>query len=276
MTPAPPSGPVSPSDPLPPSGPVGRPLVHADVGVLGPRVGRVRLDDPDRRNALVPEVVDGIVAAFDRFEGDEGVGAVVVHGAPPAFCAGGSLADLEQLGSEADARRIYEGFLRVARCPLPTIAAVDGAAVGAGFNLALACDVRLATPRARFDSRFLALGLHPGGGSTFMLRHIVGDHSAAAMILFGQVLDGPEAARVGLAWRCVGDDELLALAGEMAARAAAFRALAVRTKATLAALHGLTSLDQAVAVEVEAQLWSIAQPDFAERLAALQAQIAAR
>ena len=110
-----------------------------------------------------------------------------------------------------------------------------------------------------------------------MLRHIVGHHSAAAMILFGQVLDGAEAARVGLAWRCVGDDELLALAGEMAAQAAAFpRALAVRTKATLAALHGLTSLDQAVAVEVEAQLWSIAQPDFAERLAALQAQIAAR
>ncbi len=252
-----------------------RPVVHADAGVLGPRVGRVRLDDPARRNALVPAMVDGIVAAFDRLESDPGVGAVVVHGSPPAFCAGGSLGDLEALDSEAGARRIYEGFLRVARSPLPTVAAVDGAAVGAGLNLALACDVRLATPRARFDSRFLQLGLHPGGGSTFLLDRVVGAQGAAAMVLFGQVLGGEDAARVGLVWRCVPEEELLGAAAELASRVAAFPpTLTARTKETLAAVPSLATLDEAVAVEVRAQLWSIAQPDFAERLAALQAEIA--
>ena len=92
-------------------------------------------------------------------EANPDVGAVVVTGAPPGFCAG---ADLSHLGgSQRDGlRSIYEGFLRVGRSPLPTIAAVNGAAVGAGMNLALCCDVRLAARRAKFDTRFLQLGLH--------------------------------------------------------------------------------------------------------------------
>ena len=95
-----------------------------------------------------------------------------------------------------------------ARSPLPTIAAVNGAAVGAGMNLALACDVRLAGRSARFDTRFLQLGLHPGGGHTWMLQRIAGPQAAAAVVLFGEVLDGEEAERCGLVWRCVDDDAL--------------------------------------------------------------------
>ena len=116
--------------------------------------------------------------------------------------------------------RIYEGFLRVARSPLPTIAAVNGAAVGAGMNLALGCDVRLAGRRAKFDTRFLQIGLHPGGGHTWMLRRIAGPQAAMAAVVFGEVLDGAEAERVGLVHRCVDDDELLDAAHAMAARAA--------------------------------------------------------
>src|SRR5690606_25054318 len=142
-------------------------------------------------------LVDEIVAAFDAIEGDDGVGAVVVTGAPPAFCAGAALGDLDGTQREG-LRRIYEGFLRVARSPLPTIAAVNGAAVGAGMNLALACDVRVAGARARFDTRFLQLGIHPGGGHTWMLQRAVGLQAAAAMVLFGEVLDGAEAERIGL------------------------------------------------------------------------------
>ena len=85
---------------------------------------------------------------------------------------------------------IYEGFLRIARSPLPTLAAVNGAAVGAGMNLALGCDVRMAAARARFDTRFLQIGLHPGGGHTWMQRRIVGPQAAMAAVVFGQVLDG--------------------------------------------------------------------------------------
>ena len=104
--------------------------------------------------------------------------------------------------------------------PFATLAAVNGAAVRWGMNMALGCDVRLAARRARFDTRFLQLGLHPGGGHTWMMRRVVGPQVAAAAVLFGEVLDGEEAARVGLAYRCVDDDRLAEVAHAMAAKAA--------------------------------------------------------
>jgi enoyl-CoA hydratase len=248
-------------------------LVRCDVDA---RVATITLDDPDRRNALSLDMVDEMVAVLDRLEADDGVGAIVVTGAPPAFCAG---ADLSHLGgSQQDGlRHIYQGFLRVARCPLPTLAAVNGAAVGAGMNLALACDVRLAARRARFDTRFLQLGLHPGGGHTWMFHRIAGPQATAAAVLFGEVLDGEAAASCGLVWRCVDDDALASTAAELAARAASVpRELARRTKATLAAVPDVQTHPAAVDLELEAQLWSLSQPDFADRLKALQKKISSR
>ncbi|HEX8803790.1 MAG TPA: enoyl-CoA hydratase, partial [Acidimicrobiales bacterium] len=236
-------------------------------------VALVTLDAPDRRNALTVAMGDEIVAAVDAAEDDPDVGAIVVTGAPPAFCAG---ADLSHLGTSRreGLMRIYEGFLRVARSPLPTVAAVNGAAVGAGANLALACDVILAGARARFDTRFLQLGLHPGGGHTWMLRRRVGPQAAAALVLFGQVLDGEAAEAAGLAWRCVPDDDLLATAQDMAAVAAAApRDLVVRIKATLADAASIATHDEAVERELGDQLWSVDQPAFQERLAAMQRRI---
>src|SRR5437899_1260688 len=154
-------------------------------------------------------MVEGLIAAFDAAEADETVGVVVVTGAPPAFCAGADLSHLGQSPGAGGLRSVYEGFLRAARSPLPTLAAVNGAAVGAGVNLALACDVRLAARSSRFDTRFLQLGLHPGGGHTWMLTRIAGPQAAAATVLFGEVLDGAAAERCGLAWRCVDGDALL-------------------------------------------------------------------
>ena len=156
---------------------------------------------------------------MDQIEADESVGAIVVTGASPAFCAGASLADLGD-SQRAGLLAIYEGFLRFARSPLPTVAAVNGAAVGAGMNLALACDLRVAGTSARFDTRFLDLGIHPGGGHTWMMRNIVGLQATMATVLFGEVLDGPAAERAGLVWRCVPDDTLIDVAVELAGRAA--------------------------------------------------------
>jgi enoyl-CoA hydratase len=239
-------------------------------------VATLTLNNPDERNSLTAPMVGEIVAAMDRFEGDASVGAVVVTGTPPAFCAGANLGNLAEADKDS-LGRIYEGFLRIARSPLPTIAAVNGAAVGAGMNLALGCDVRIAARRARFDTRFLQIGLHPGGGHTWMLRRIAGPQVALAAVVFGEVLDGEEAARVGLAFRCVGDDDLLAAAHAMAARAAsAPRELAIVTKATVAAMATVADHPSAVDVELEPQLWSTRQPWFAERLAALQARISSR
>lgn len=239
-------------------------------------VALVTLDDPDRRNALGGPLGDDLVAAIDAIEADEAVGAVVVTGEGRAFCAGADLSDLGSSEREG-LLAIYEGFLRVAHCPLPTIAAVNGAAVGAGMNLALACDVRLAARRARFDTRFLQLGLHPGGGHTWMFRRIAGPQVAAAALLFGEVLDGAEAERAGLVWRCVDDDDLLPTAHELAARAAAApRDLVLKVKETLGTMAGVATHAEAVEIELDPQVWSLHQPAFAERLAALQAKITSK
>jgi enoyl-CoA hydratase len=236
-------------------------------------VATLTLNNPAERNTLTASMVGEIVAAMDEIEGDEAIGAMVVTGAAPAFCAGANLGNL----AEADGTSlgaIYEGFLRIARSPLPTLAAVNGAAVGAGMNLALGCDVRIAAKRAKFDTRFLQIGLHPGGGHTWMLRRIAGPQVAMAAVVFGEVMDGEEAARVGLAHRCVDDDQLLDAAQAMAARAAsAPRDLAIETKKTIQAMADVETHTDAVRRELDPQLWSTRQPWFAERLAALQEKI---
>jgi enoyl-CoA hydratase len=239
-------------------------------------VAVVTLNDPDKRNALNLDMVEEVTAALDAIEADEGVGAVVVTGEPPAFCAG---ADLSHLGASQreGLLRIYEGFLRFGRCPLPTIAAVNGAAVGAGMNLALVCDVRVAAERARFDTRFLQLGLHPGGGHTWMYRRIAGPQAVTAAVLLGQIMDGAEAERVGLVHRCVPDAELLDHCVEMGRAAAeAPRDLVMKIKATIQDVADIADHDAAVERELEPQVWSLNQPAFKERLAALQQKISGK
>ena len=241
------------------------------------RVAVLTLDDPDRRNALTAELVGEIVAAIGRLEGDEGVGALVVTGTPPAFCSGADVGALGAISGGAEDRgalpSIYDGFLCVYRCTLPTVAAVNGPAVGAGLNLALACDVRVAGPSARFDCRFARIGLHPGGGHTRLLTDAVGGQAAAAMVLAGESPDGSRAAEIGLAWACVEDADLLDEATCLAARAADLpRELARRVKASLRETPRLASLDDAVALELERQRWSLEQGFFAEHRAKAEAR----
>lgn len=250
-------------------------MALVEVEVTG-GVAVVTLNDPERRNVLTGPMVESIVAAFDALEADPTVAAAVVTGAAPAFCAG---ADLGDLGASRDAgiRSIYEGFLRVARSPLPTIAAVNGAAVGAGMNLALGCDVRVVAESAKFICRFVELGLHPGGGHTWMLQRAVGAERAAAMVLFGETVRGPEAERMGLALRAVPDAEVVDAALTLASGAAtAPPELVRRVKATMRAVRPLADHDAAVDTELDAQVWSLGQPFFAERLAAMQARVQKR
>jgi enoyl-CoA hydratase len=239
-------------------------------------VATLTLNNPEERNTLTAPMVDEMIAAMDVIEADESVGAIVVTGTPPAFCAGANLGNLAE-ATEGSLGRIYEGFLRIARSPLPTLAAVNGAAVGAGMNLALGCDVRLVADTAKLDTRFLQLGIHPGGGHTWMLRRIAGPEVAMAAVIFGQVFDGKEAERVGLAYRSVPAESLMEAAQEFAARAAsAPRELVIATKRTIQAMADVDDHPAAVRRELEPQLWSTRQPWFAERLAALQARISRR
>ena len=239
-------------------------------------VATLTLNNPDERNTLTAPMVAGIIEAMDRIESDSAVGALVVTGTAPAFCAGANLGNLAEATKES-LGTIYEGFLRVARSPLPTIAAVNGAAVGAGMNLALGCDVRLAARRAKFDSRFLQIGIHPGGGHTWMLRRAVGPQATFASVVFGEVIDSAEAERIGLVHRCYDDDKLLAAAQEMAARAAAApRELLVEMKRTIQEMADVRTHPEAVGRELAPQVWSTRQPWFAARLAALQAKISSK
>jgi enoyl-CoA hydratase len=238
------------------------------------RVAIVTLNDPKQRNALSLAMAEEIESTLDSLEASPEVGAVVLTGTPPAFSAGANLDELENATRDS-LRRIYEGFLAVARCPLPTVAAVNGPAVGAGLNLALACDVRVAARGARFESRFLDLALHPGGGHTWMLQRLIGLQGAAAMVLCGESLDGEAAARRGLAWSCVDDDALLDEAVRLAARPAAVpRALVQQLKSTLRVVSRSPQRADAIECELKWQVWSMEQPEFRDRIAAVKQRMA--
>lgn len=235
------------------------------------RVALITVNDPDRRNAVTDEIAAGLRAAVDRADSDPGVHAVIVTGAGSAFCAG---ADLSALGVAAEdgLRRIYDGFLAVAGCTLPTIAAVNGPAVGAGLNLAMACDVRIAGTRALFDPRFQKLGIHPGGGVTWMLQRAAGPEVARAALLFGMRFDAGAAVRHGVALS-VADDPVAAARELAAGPAAAPRDVVLATKATMRTTINPGAVDNeqhafAVETEIGPQAVSIQSPEFAQRLAA--------
>src|ERR1700757_1940264 len=245
-----------------------RVLLEVDKGVA-----LITVNDPDRRNAVTDEISTGLRFAVKDAQDDPNVHAVVVTGAGKAFCAG---ADLSALGGAAEdgLRRIYDGFLAVADCALPTVAAVNGPAVGAGLNLALACDVRIAGPAALFDARFQKLGIHPGGGVTWMLQRAVGPQVARAALLFGMRFDAAAAVRYGLALT-VADDPVAPALELAAGPAAAPREVVLATKATMRATASPGSLDNeqhqlAMRTELGPQVHSIQSPEFASRLAEAQ------
>ncbi len=240
-------------------------------------IALITVNDPDRRNALTDEMSAQLRDAVERAENDPDVHAVVVTGAGKAFCAGADLSALGAAGGGAAAsglRRIYDGFMSVGNCRLPTIAAVNGAAVGAGLNLALAADVRIAGPGALFDARFQKLGLHPGGGATWMLQRAVGPQVARAALLFGMRFDAESAVQHGLALG-VADDPVAAALELAAGPAAAPREVVLATKATMRATISPGSVDTeqhelAMRAELAPQVDSIQSPEFASRLAAAQ------
>jgi len=236
-------------------------------------IATITLNDPEKRNAINLEMCGELVDTMEELE-NTGARAVIVTGAGRGFCAGADLNDLLAARERDNIHEIYRGFLRIAHSPLPTIAAVNGAAVGAGMNMALAADVIIAGEKARFDSRFLQIGIHPGGGHTWRLLQKSNEQVVRAMVLFGEVLDGARAAQVGLAWRCVPDDELMAAALEMAARAASYPPKLQRvTKIAMLELPHIDRSPEAVEHEVRPQLNSMGSPEFQELVVKLQANI---
>jgi enoyl-CoA hydratase len=232
-------------------------------------VAVVTLDAPARRNALTVAMAAELVAALDEADGDDRIGAVVIGGGP-SFCAGADRAVLAAAGADpaadgpfTDIEAIYQAFLRVGTVKTPTIAAIRGAAVGAGMNLALAPDLRVVAHDARLISGFLRIGLHPGGGHFTLLDRAAGHETAAAMGLFDAQLTGTRAVELGMAWLAVEDIAVDATAFDLAARAAADPALARRAAASFRRETNTpgTSWDVGVEVERSPQMWSMRRKD---------------
>lgn len=238
-------------------------------------VALITLNNADKRNMLTIEVCKQIVEFVAQAEQHPNVKALIVTGNGRAFCAGGQLKDLTP--NQEILETIYSGFLSIANCTLPTIAAVNGPAVGAGFNMAVGCDVRIVTEHARFEPRFFGLGLHPGGGNTWMLRQLVNWNTAAGMLLFSQSLSGREAVEKGLAWKCVAADQLLEEAFHFTENIRELpKELVLRTKQTLRQAGGTNSHKEILDIETAEQLWSINQPYARDAISAMIQKISSK
>jgi len=237
-------------------------------------VAWISLVDVARRNSLNPVLVSQLAQACAEAGADRDVRVVVLRADGPVFSAGG---DIDSLGQPADdPTAVYRGFQALEALTVPVVAAVHAPAIGAGVNFLLACDVIVAARSATFDPRFLDVAIHPGGGHLWRMRQRVGEQATAAMVLFGDQLTAAEAQERGLIWRCVEDDQLLEVVGQLAARVVGRSPeLVRRTKATLRLTRGLTDPRVAAEVEQVAQDWSMRQPAFADAVSRLHARIRA-
>lgn len=171
----------------------------------------ITLNDPERLNALDWPLLDALRDAVAAVAADEHARALLVTGAGRAFCSGANVTNLfgdrtrpvEELRDHL--MRVYASFLPIRDLTIPTIAAVHGPAVGAGLNIALACDVIVAGPRAGFGPTFTQIGLHPGGGCTWMLTQRIGSANTAAALYAGDVIGADDALRLGIAQELADD-----------------------------------------------------------------------
>src|SRR5262245_13266435 len=173
----------------------------------------LRLNRPARLNAVSRELIEDVIAALDTLEADLGVRAIVLTGAGRAFCAGADLterAGLDERAVFAHRKRVVALFDRVGRCETPLVAAVNGFAYGGGAELALLCDVILASEQAVFRFPEVALGIIPGGGGCYTLVQAVGPYRARELVLTARKVPADEALALGMVSRVVPADRLLA------------------------------------------------------------------
>lgn len=245
-----------------------------DVARRDDGVAVLTLNLPRRRNSMTVELTDAWRAALADLAADRDLRAVVVTGAGSAFCAGGDLSWLEiGAGASVDELRarmlpFYRTWLAIRDLDVPTIAAVNGPAVGAGAALAFACDLRYAATGATFSVPFTGLGIHAGMATTWLLPEIAGLAVARELLLTGRPVDGAEALRLGLVSRLfpAADllDEVLAIAAGVAGQAPVATRL---TKIALAS-GGHASFEDALRWEALAQPVTMATEDMVEGVAA--------
>ena len=217
-------------------------------------VAVLTLNRPEAANGVVPELARDLQAALDELEGDLENRALVLTGAGRQFCAGADLNGFKRYLDERlrveeepyNARVLFPVTQRLDGSRLPIIAAINGAATAGGLDLALACDIRIASSRATMGETYVKVGLAPGNGGTYFLPRLVGSGMAAELALTGDLVDASRALEIGLVNRVVEPEELLDTAVALAARIASRPRLAV--EATKHALRATWNHDLASAM----------------------------
>jgi enoyl-CoA hydratase len=247
-------------------------------------IALLTLNDPDRLNAMSEAMGRAIESAVAALKDEAELRVAVLTGAGRAFSAGGDLDMLVRMAKAGNADpggltrdahgafmgHFYRMYLSVRDLPVPVIAALNGAAIGAGLCVALACDLRIAAREAKLGLNFTQLGIHPGMAATWTLPRIIGSAQAAELIYTGRLIDGEEAARIGLANRAVPREETLAAALALAAEIASAAPVAVRGAKRSLATSGASDLDGQLGREAAEQALCYESADLLEGLAAVR------
>jgi enoyl-CoA hydratase/carnithine racemase len=233
-------------------------------------VAMLTLNRPERGNGVVPEMARDILDALTTLEQDRSIRVLVLTGAGAQFCAGADLVEFQRYIAEQlpldhepyNARVLWPVTQRLVGCRLPVIAAINGGATAGGLDLALACDMRIASTRAKMGETYIKLGLNPGNGGTYFLPRLVGSGLAAELAFTGDVLDAQRALEIGLVNRVVEPDQLLTEAAALAARIAAYPRLAL--EATKQQLRQSWHLDLISSMNLS--FWAVATMSHTEDL----------
>jgi 2-(1,2-epoxy-1,2-dihydrophenyl)acetyl-CoA isomerase len=246
-------------------------------------IHRLLLNRPARRNALTPTLARQLAREIDQIEETGEARVIILSGMGGHFCAGLDLhwlSSIQQGPSIADLQHGLSDFqsavIAIVRCPIPVLAIVQGTAAGFGFDLALACDMRLAGSSANFTSAFSRMGLVPDGGSTFTLPRLVGVGRALRLLMTNQTVDAATALSIGLVEEVIDDRNLdegvLRIAGDLLASADS----SIRAIKRLCRAPEVGALEQALSTEGAAQLQALQGPDFLLRLEAFTVRASAR
>jgi enoyl-CoA hydratase/carnithine racemase len=224
-------------------------------------VATLTLNRPERLNAFGGTLRDDLHDAITRSSADPQVRVMVITGAGKGFCAGGDVKAMNEAKEGKRERPLLEKIapgrdrtlLAMRQAPQPIIAAVNGAAAGAGMNLALGCDIRIASTAAKFSQAFVKRGLHPDWGGTYFLPRVVGMARAAELIFTGEVVDAAEALRLGIVSRVVTPEELMPTVSELARKIAAGPPVAIRLAKHSLYANADRDLQSALEAETAAQ-----------------------
>lgn len=230
----------------------------------------VTLNRPEKKNAINERMWDELLAVFDEVAANVADRVLVLTGAAGAFCSGADLTDAagDERHGLVRMRHVADVALRLHRLPKPTIAKVNGVAAGAGCNLALGCDLIVASDEARFSEIFTRRGLSVDFGGSWLLPRLIGLHRAKELAFFADIVSPKEALDLGLVNRVVSAAELDAFVADWAGRLAAAPPLALSMTKTMLNNSFAVSMDQALEDEARSQSVNFATADTAEAMAA--------